>query len=100
MTLRHMVSWKFVGDTREERDAQTAEAMAAIEPLRESVPSVRALSLHRNELFDGDNYDLTLIVDFDDADGLAVYASHPTHVPVIELMRGITKARAASDFTL
>ncbi|QAB18862.1 Dabb family protein [Leucobacter muris] len=100
MTLRHIVSWKFAGETREQRDAQAAEAIARIAPLRERVPSVRALSLHRNELFDGANYDLTLIADFDDAAGLAEYAEHPEHLPVIDYMKTVTAARAASDFTI
>lgn len=100
MTLRHIVSWKFTGETREQRDAQAAEAIARIEPLRESVSSVRALSLHRNELFDGANYDLTLIADFDDAEGLAEYAEHPEHLPVVAYMKTVTAARAASDFTV
>ena len=100
MTLRHIVSWKFAGASPEERDAQATQAVAALEPLRELVPTVRALSVHRNELFEGANYDLTLIADFDDADGLATYASHPEHLPVVDLMRGITAARAAIDFTV
>ncbi|WP_336659803.1 Dabb family protein [Leucobacter sp. USHLN153] len=100
MTLRHIVSWKFVGETPEERSERAAEATAVLEPLRERIPTVRALSVHRNELFDGTNYDLTLVADFDDADGLAVYASHPEHLPVVELMQRITVARAASDFTV
>ncbi|MFD5598977.1 Dabb family protein [Leucobacter sp. NPDC058333] len=100
MALRHIVSWKFAGDTREERDVHAAQAIAAIDPLREIVPTVRALSLHRNELFDGANYDLTLIADFDDEDGLAVYASHPEHLPVIAMMKEITTARTATDFTV
>ncbi|PII85864.1 hypothetical protein BMH32_14325 [Leucobacter sp. OLJS4] len=100
MTLRHVVSWKLNGETREERDEQAARAIAAIEPLRESVPTVRALDVRRNELFDGDNFDVTLIADFDDADGLAVYAGHPEHLPVVALMKQITAARAASDFTV
>src|SRR5690606_8001757 len=48
MTLRHIVSWKFAGETRDERDAQAARAVDLIEPLRERVASVRALTLHRN----------------------------------------------------
>lgn len=100
MPLRHVVSWKMNGATREERDAQAARAIAAIEPLRERVPTVRALSIHRNELFDGANFDVTLIADFDDADGLAVYASHPEHLPVVDLMREITAGRTATDFTV
>lgn len=100
MTLRHIVSWKFNGETREQRDAQAQGAIDLIEPLRESVPSLRALSLHRNELFDGSNFDLTLIADFDDEAGLAAYASHPEHLPVIDYMKEVSAARAATDFTV
>ena len=100
MTLRHIVSWKLSGETREERDRQATEVDAALSPLRETVPSVRALAVHRNELFDGDNYDVTLIADFDDADGLAAYAAHPAHVEAGAVSAGYAVARAATDFTL
>lgn len=100
MTLRHIVSWKFNGESAEARAEQRDQAIALIDPLRETVPSVRALSLHRNELFEGANYDLTLIADFDDTEGLAAYASHPEHLPVIDFMKTVTAARAASDFTV
>ncbi|PRI10996.1 Dabb family protein [Leucobacter massiliensis] len=100
MTLRHIVSWRFAGETPEERAARALQAVAALEPLRERIPSLRALSVHRNELFDGQNFDLTLIADFDDADGLAAYATHPEHLPVVELMGRISVARAATDFTI
>ena len=100
MTLRHIVSWRLSGETREARDAQAAEAVPALEALREQVPSVRALNVYRNELFDGANFDLTLIAEFDDEAGLAAYASHPDHLPVIDLMKSITAGRAATDFTL
>jgi hypothetical protein len=100
MTLRHIVMWKFNGESAEQRDAQAAQAVAALEPLRESVPSVRALELHRNGLFEGANHDLVLVSDFDDAEGLAAYASHPEHLPVVELLKSIAAARAAIDFTL
>lgn len=100
MTLRHVVSWKLSGETRDERDEQARTVIAAMLPLRESIPSVRALDVFRNELFDGANYDLTLIADFDDAEGLAHYASHPEHLPVIDLMKRLTVARVATDFTV
>lgn len=100
MTLRHIVSWKFSGETRAERDAQAARAIELIEPLRETVPSVRALSLHRNELFDGANFDLTLIADFDDEAGLEAYAKHPEHQPALQYMPTVAVARAAADFTV
>lgn len=100
MTLRHIVSWKLSGETREDRDAQAAEIRAALEPLTELVPSVRALAVHRNELFDGDNYDVTLIADFDDAEGLAAYATHPDHLAAGAIIKSHAAGRVAVDFSL
>lgn len=100
MTLRHIVSWKLSGETREQRDAQAAEIAAALIPLAETVPSVRALAVHRNELFDGDNFDVTLVADFDDADGLAAYATHPEHVSAGAVIKGHAVGRVATDFTV
>ncbi|WP_025133318.1 Dabb family protein [Leucobacter sp. PH1c] len=100
MTLRHIVSWKLSGETRADRDAQAAEIAAALTPLTELVPTVRALAVHRNELFDGDNYDVTLVADFDDADGLAVYATHPDHVAAAGVVKQHAVARVATDFTV
>ncbi|WP_427869793.1 Dabb family protein [Leucobacter luti] len=100
MALRHIVSWKMSGADRAARDAQAAEIIAALTPLTELVPSLRALSVHRNELFDGDNYDVTLVADFDDADGLAAYAVHPDHVAAGEVVKRHAAARVATDFTV
>lgn len=100
MTLRHIVTWKLSGETREARDAQAAEIIAALAPLADSVPSVRALAAHRNELFDGDNWDVTLIADFDDAEGLAAYASHPEHLAAGAIIKSHAIGRVATDFAL
>lgn len=100
MTLRHIVSWKLSGESVADRDAQAAELSAALSPLAGLVPSVRALSVHRNELFDGENFDVTLVVDFDDAAGLAEYAVHPDHVAAGAIVKSHAVARVATDFTL
>ncbi|GAB2556906.1 Dabb family protein [Leucobacter ruminantium] len=100
MTLRHIVSWKLSGETREQRDAQAGEIADALLRLNGVVPSVRALDVRRNELFDGDNYDVTLIADFDDADGLAAYASHPEHLVAVDVVKRYAIGRVATDFTV
>ena len=100
MALRHIVNWRLSGETREERDGQAAEMIAALTPLIDLVPTLRAISVHRNELFDGDNFDVTLIADFDDADGLAAYAVHPDHVAAGEVVKRHAIARVATDFTV
>lgn len=100
MTLRHIVSWKLSGETTQARDGQAAEIIAALAPLAQRVPSVRALAVHRNELFDGDNWDVTLIADFDDADGLAAYAVHPEHIAAGAIVKLHAIGRVATDFTV
>lgn len=100
MAFRHIVNWKLSGESVAERDAQAAEMAAALKPLASLVPSVRALSVHRNELFPGENWDVTLIVDFDDAEGLAAYAVHPDHVAAGGVVKSHAVGRVATDFTL
>lgn len=100
MTLRHIVNWKLSGETKQERDAQAAEIIEALNPLIDTVPSLRAISAHRNELFDGDNWDVTLVADFDDAEGLAAYATHPNHLAAGAIIKGHAVGRVATDFTI
>lgn len=100
MTLRHIVSWKLNGETLADRNAQATHATQALEALTDRIPEVRALNVYRNELHEGANFDLTLIADFDDAEGLAVYAVHPEHVPVVEMIKGMVSDRVAVDFTV
>lgn len=100
MTLRHIVSWKLNGDSRTERDAQAAEIIAALSALDGVVPTLKTISVHRNELFDGDNFDVTLIADFNDADDLAAYQTHPAHVSAGVIVKRYAIGRVATDFTV
>lgn len=100
MTLRHIVSWKVSGATTEERDAQSREMMDALIALNGVVPTLQSLTAHRNELFDGDNWDMTIIADFADEQGLADYVVHPAHEAAAEVIRRYAAGRVATDFTL
>lgn len=100
MALKHVVSWKLNGATLEERNAQAEAIFGVLGPLAETVPSVRSLTLHRNELFDGENFDITLIAEFDDAEGLAEYVVHPEHVAAGSTVKPRVTQRVATDFTV
>lgn len=100
MTLRHIVSWKLNGETLAERDEQAAQIAAALEALRDQIPEIRELNVHRNELHDGANFDVTLIADFKNAEDLATYAVHPKHLPVVDMVKGMAAERVAVDFTV
>lgn len=100
MTLRHIVSWKLSGATTAERDLQAAEMITALELLNGEVPTLLSLTAHRNELFDGDNWDVTIVADFPDAQGLADYVVHPAHVVAGDVVKRHAIARVATDFTV
>jgi hypothetical protein len=44
------------------------------------------------------SYDLVLTTHFDDQEGLSAYASHPTHLPVIETMRNLCSNSIVVDY--
>ncbi len=98
MTVRHIVSWRLSGETLAERNAQAEEMTAALQTLPGKVPSLRSLSVHRNEFHEGENFDLVLITEFDDAEGLAEYDAHPDHLAVATITRRNSAGRAAVDF--
>jgi hypothetical protein len=100
MTLRHIVSWKLNGETFAARNGQAAKIAEALAALPDRIPEIRELNVYRNELYDGKNFDLTLIADFDDAEGLATYANHPEHLPVLDMIKGMISDRVAVDFTV
>lgn len=97
MTLHHIVTWKMSGETLADRDAQAAKMTELLHGLVGKVPSLRAIALYRNSLFEGENWDLTLIAEFDDAEGLAAYADHPEHRAVLAATRGFAAQRVAVD---
>ena len=46
------------------------------------------------------NWDLVLIADYDDADGLAAYQTHPEHQKVAAFIRSVISDRTCVDFVL
>ena len=79
--IRHVVLWAFKDAVAPaERDA----ILAAIRALRTKVPSLRSLEVGENvSPARAQGYTHVLVETFDDREGLAAYASHPDHVPVL-----------------
>jgi hypothetical protein len=98
--LRHIVTWKMNGQTSHERQRQAEQVVEAIAPLRDLVPTVKALDLYINELNAEKNWDVTVIVDFEDEEGLEIYANHPEHQEVLKLISRVTEERAGIDATV
>lgn len=98
MTLRHVVAFRMAAEDAPTRAAHAADAAARLNALLGVVPSLRAMSAGSNTLFPEQNWDLVLVADFDDADGLAAYAVHPVHEEAAAFIGSVRSDRVAVDF--
>ena len=97
--IRHIVLFRF----RETAEGRTkAENLAIgrrrLEALPALIPEIRALNVYENCNFNGTNFDLALISDYDTLEDLETYRVHPDHVAVGTLMKAVTEASAKLDF--
>jgi hypothetical protein len=93
--IRHVVLWTFK-DSVGPGDRESI--VAAVRSLRTTVPSLRALEVGENiSPARAQGYTHLLIETFDDRDGLAAYASHPEHVPVLARLREAVAQLIAVD---
>lgn len=97
--IKHIVVWRFkdqaLGATKAEN---LARAKAAIETLRESVPSVRHLEVGVDIRADHDPSDLAVYCEFDSVEDLQAYQTHPEHVRVAKLVGEMRETRAVVDY--
>ena len=93
--IRHVVLWAFKDSVpQSERNA----ILAAVRALATTVPSLRSLEVGENvSPARAQGYTHVLIESFDDRDGLAAYASHPAHVPVLARLRDAVAQLLAAD---
>lgn len=96
--LRHIVSWKLTGETPAEVDGQYARIKSELEALDALVPEIRSISVKRNVLNPGQNFDVAVVADFDNEAGLVAYLVHPAHLEAGSYIKSVTQARACVDF--
>ncbi|MGO3777815.1 MAG: Dabb family protein [Canibacter sp.] len=98
--LRHIVTWKMNGQTADERAKQAEEVAEALGELKDLVPTVKALTVLRNEFHKDKNWNVVLIADFADAEGLDLYDRHPEHQEVAKFVSARAASRAGIDATV
>lgn len=93
--MHHVVLWAFKDSVPQpERDA----ILAAVRALATIVPSVRSLEVGENvSPGRAHGYTHVLLETFDDREGLAAYASHPDHLPVLARLRDAAGQLLAVD---
>ena len=83
---------------KEDKAANTAEFVRRAESLK-AIPSVRAFSVVTNDpRMPANNYNVSLIIDFDDVEGLQAYQVSPEHVAFGQFVGMVRIDRACIDY--
>jgi hypothetical protein len=99
--IRHVVAWKLAATDSAQKALEGEAISAALTGLLGVVPSIRAISVGANVVSPESNWDVALVVDFDDIAGLEAYQVHPDHVAVAtDVVKPLVTARASVDFVI
>ena len=83
---------------KEDKAANAAEFCRRAETLK-AIPTVRSFAVVCNDpRTPASNYDVSLIIDFDDVEGLTTYQVSPEHVAFGQFVGGIRIDRACIDY--
>jgi hypothetical protein len=98
--LRHVVSWKLAAEDNAAKVAAAETITAALTSLPALIPELRSLTVGSNVAYPETNWDLVLIADYDDQDGLEAYQVHPEHVAVASIIRPLVALKSSVDFLI
>jgi hypothetical protein len=94
--IRHIVMWRVVGATPQEKEL--ASVKQSFEKLRGRIPGMTSLEVGLDSSAVDYACDVVLIADFDSQDALDAYSTHPEHVAVRDELAGVRIARHQVDF--
>ena len=92
--VKHIVMFKL-----KEKNAENMEAaVSTLRGLDGKIESLRFIEVGVDFKETERSHDLVFTTHFDDQEGLSAYASHPTHLPVIETMRNLCSNSIVVDY--
>lgn len=100
--IRHIVMFELLEEAEGRSRLENRElAKEKAEALREKVPGLKAYQVVTNAPeADQTNYDIALICDFEDMDGLNAYQVHPEHKAFGAFITKVRKSRACIDYEM
>ncbi|WP_010664470.1 Dabb family protein [Marinilabilia salmonicolor] len=98
--IKHIVLFKFKEDLpADEKKNKSERIKADLEALVEKVETLRKMEVGIN-INPEEEYNLSLVSEFDDMKGLKAYAVHPDHVKAGAAIREILEKRACVDYEI
>ena len=100
--IRHIVMFQFKEEAEGRSKAENLLiAKEMLVKLQGEVPTLVNSYVKTNDEFaNKDNYDLVLVADYEDMEGLNAYIVHPAHKKVGEFIGKVREQRACIDFEI
>jgi hypothetical protein len=93
--VKHIVMFTFKEENKQE-NLQKAKEM--LEALLETVPSLKSMEVGINFSTEERAMDLSLYSEFDNQEGLELYANHPEHLEVVKFIKSVATGSKVSDY--
>ena len=91
----HIVMFKFKDDNKKENILKAKDMLNA---LMGEVPSLLSMEVGENFCDEDRAMDLSIIITFKDKDALNEYATHPTHLKVVEFIKEVAILSKVVDY--
>jgi coproporphyrinogen III oxidase-like Fe-S oxidoreductase len=95
--IKHIVLFKFKEENKTEFMKQ---AKQELESLVDKIEELKAMEVGISYLEDDSMPDLSLTSTFENKEGLKVYATHPEHLKVVDLIKPMTIGRWVVDYEI
>lgn len=95
--VKHIVMFDFKEENKQEN---LEKAKAMLEGLMGKIPTLKGMEVGINFSQEERAMDLSLYSEFDDKEGLEVYATHPAHLEVVAFIKSVAVVSKVSDYTL
>ena len=93
--IRHVAVFRFTPEFgAEDRE----HWMSLLRALPDQIPELRSMSVGVDTLHGPSSYELAIVADFDDLEGLAAYTGHPAHAEVLRISGPVKTSLATVDF--
>ncbi|MFW0758129.1 Dabb family protein [Pseudomonas sp. H11T01] len=96
--IKHIVMWNLRGENEQERSTNIEKLKSAFESIRTEIPGLRTLEIGVDISKIDYACDVVLYSEFDSAEALEGYASHPAHLRVREELGNLRITRHQVDY--
>ena len=95
--VKHIVMFNFENENKKEN---LEKAKMMLDALVGTIPSLKSMEVGINFSKEERAMDLSLYSEFNDKEGLELYANHPEHLEVVKFIKSVAISSKVVDYTL